>query len=136
MRGSAAALLAMTSEKVQALAPLASDARFSGVPVYPTTGKPRKRVATSKAERASTSIINTTPTRSAVQLLDKHEVLAIAGTSYVTLWSWMRAGKFPRGRIVGGKTKWRSDEIQCWLDDLPVRKLKGDPAAAVAEVTA
>jgi predicted DNA-binding transcriptional regulator AlpA len=104
--------------------------------MFPTTGKPRKRVAASKAERASTSIINITPTRPAVQLLDKHEVLAIAGTSYVTLWSWMRAGKFPRGRIVGGKTKWRSDEIQCWLDGLPVRKLKGDPAAAVAEVTA
>jgi predicted DNA-binding transcriptional regulator AlpA len=74
---------------------------------------------------------------SLIRLLTKPEVLLIAGgVSYPTLWSWMRAGRFPRSRVVGGKSMWRSDEIQCWLDDLPVRKLKGDPAAAVAEVTA
>jgi predicted DNA-binding transcriptional regulator AlpA len=65
-----------------------------------------------------------------VRLLDKHEVLAIANVSYVTLWSWMRVGKFPRSRIVGGKSMWRSDEIQNWLDGLPLRPLKGDGEAA------
>jgi predicted DNA-binding transcriptional regulator AlpA len=72
-----------------------------------------------------------------VRLLDKHEVLAITGTSYVTLWNWMTAKppKFPRSRIVGGKSKWRSDEVEQWLAGLQTRKLKGDSAAGV-EVTA
>ena len=54
-------------------------------------------------------------------------VLLIAGgISYVTVWSWMRAGTFPRSRVVGGKSMWRSDEVQAWLDALPIRPLKGD----------
>ena len=62
-----------------------------------------------------------------LRLLTKPEVLLIAGgVSYPTLWSWMRAGTFPRSRIVGGKSMWRSDEVQAWLDALPVRPLKGD----------
>jgi hypothetical protein len=35
---------------------------------------------------------------------------------------------FPRSRIVGGKSIWRSDEVEAWLDALPVRTLKGDSA--------
>jgi predicted DNA-binding transcriptional regulator AlpA len=61
-----------------------------------------------------------------VRLLDKHEVLSITRVSFPTVWSWMRAGSFPRSRIVGGKSMWRSDEIQNWLDELAVRPLKGD----------
>jgi predicted DNA-binding transcriptional regulator AlpA len=62
-----------------------------------------------------------------VRLLTKPEILLIAGgVSYPTLWSWMRAGMFPRSRIVGGKSMWRSDEVQAWLDALPLRPLKGD----------
>jgi predicted DNA-binding transcriptional regulator AlpA len=62
-----------------------------------------------------------------LRLLAKPEVLLIAdGISYPTLWSWMRAGTFPRSRIVGGKSMWRSDEVQAWLDALPLRPLKGD----------
>jgi hypothetical protein len=38
--------------------------------------------------------------------------------------------EFPRARIVGqgpsSKSVWRSDEIEAWLAELPVRKLKGD----------
>ena len=66
----------------------------------------------------------------ALRLLDKHEVLAITGTSYVTLWTWMTADppKFPRSRIVGGKSKWLSTEVEAWLSNLPVRPLKGDKA--------
>jgi predicted DNA-binding transcriptional regulator AlpA len=65
-----------------------------------------------------------------LRLLTKPEVLFIAGNvSYVTLWSWMRAGTFPRSRVVGGKSMWRSDEVQAWLNALPLRKLKGDDAA-------
>jgi predicted DNA-binding transcriptional regulator AlpA len=69
----------------------------------------------------------------AVRLLDKHEVMAIANCSYPTLWAWMRAGTFPRSRIVGGKSMWLSTEIDEWLAQLPVRRLKGDPVETVAK---
>ena len=69
-----------------------------------------------------------------LRLLTKPEVLLIAGgISYPTLWSWMRAGTFPRSRIVGGKSMWRSDEVEAWLEALPVRPLKGDPAPDQSE---
>jgi len=61
-----------------------------------------------------------------VRLLDKAEILQITGVSFPTIWAWMRAGTFPRSRIVGGKSMWRSDEIEAWLAGLPLRPLKGD----------
>jgi predicted DNA-binding transcriptional regulator AlpA len=67
----------------------------------------------------------------AVRLLDKHEILAITGASFPTVWTWMCAGTFPRARIVGGKSKWRSDEVEAWIADLPVRALKGDAKVEV-----
>jgi len=66
------------------------------------------------------------PARLGVRLMSKREVLAIANVSYPTLWSWMRQGTFPRSRVLGGKSMWRSDEIDGWLAALPVRQLKGD----------
>jgi len=66
------------------------------------------------------------PARLGVRLLSKREVLAIANASYPTVWSWMRQGTFPRSRVVGGKSMWRSDEVEAWLGALPIRKLKGD----------
>ena len=66
------------------------------------------------------------PTR----LLKKSEVLAIVGVTYPSLWAWMRAGNFPRSRIVGGRSMWVSTEIEEWLAGLPVRPLKGDAADA------
>lgn len=44
------------------------------------------------------------PTR----LLKKSEVLAIVGVSYPSLWAWMRAGHFPRSRVVRGHSMWLS----------------------------
>ena len=61
-----------------------------------------------------------------VRLLAKHEVMAIANVSFPTIWLWMRDGKFPRSRIVGGKSMWLSSEIEAWLAGLQVRPLKGD----------
>jgi predicted DNA-binding transcriptional regulator AlpA len=69
-----------------------------------------------------------TESRSPPRLLKKSEVLAIVGVTYPSLWAWMRAGNFPRSRIVGGRSMWRSDEIDAWLAGLPVRPLKGDAA--------
>ena len=64
---------------------------------------------------------NPTPTP-AVRLLRKPEVLKIAGgVTFPALTKWMCAGVFPRSRLVGGMTMWKSDEIEAWLRDLPLR---------------
>jgi predicted DNA-binding transcriptional regulator AlpA len=60
------------------------------------------------------------------RLLAKPEVIALTGTSYPTLWAWMRAGTFPRALIVGGRSMWRSEDIDAWIANLKVRPLKGD----------
>jgi predicted DNA-binding transcriptional regulator AlpA len=62
----------------------------------------------------------------AVRLLGKWEVMAITGVTYPTIWAWMRDGRFPRSRIVGGKSMWLSTDIDAWLVALPIRPLKGD----------
>jgi predicted DNA-binding transcriptional regulator AlpA len=67
-----------------------------------------------------------------VHLLDKAEVCAITNVTFPTIWSWMRAGTFPRSRVVGGKSMWRSDEVEQWLASLPVRALKGDDVEGMA----
>jgi predicted DNA-binding transcriptional regulator AlpA len=59
-----------------------------------------------------------------VRLLDKHEISAITGKTFPTIWTWMREGTFPRSRIVGGRSMWIESEIQEWLAQLPVRPLK------------
>jgi predicted DNA-binding transcriptional regulator AlpA len=66
------------------------------------------------------------------RLLDKPEVMAITGVSFPTIWTWMRDGKFPRSRIVGGKSMWLSTEIEAWIAALPVRRLKGDEPLEMA----
>jgi predicted DNA-binding transcriptional regulator AlpA len=60
------------------------------------------------------------------RLLDKADILAITNVSFPTIWTWQRAGLFPRSRIVGGKSMWLASEIDAWLSTLPVRPLKGD----------
>ena len=62
------------------------------------------------------------------RLLNKHEVLAVVGVSYVTVWSWMRAGTFPRSKVVGGKSMWLSTDIDEWLAALSDTQPKGDVA--------
>ena len=59
-------------------------------------------------------------------LLDRHQIVALTGLSYPTLWKKMCEGEFPRGRSTGGKTFWLSTEIAAWMANLPVRRLKGD----------
>jgi len=60
------------------------------------------------------------------RLLDKSQICKIANVTYPTVWAWMRQGKFPRARAVGGKSMWLTSEVDAWLAALPVRKLKGD----------
>jgi predicted DNA-binding transcriptional regulator AlpA len=63
-----------------------------------------------------------------LRLLNRHEVCAITGMSYPTLWAWMRSGRFPRSRTTGGKGKvmWLSTEVEAWVNALPKSVLKGD----------
>lgn len=61
-----------------------------------------------------------------VRLLTKAEVMAVANASFPSIWQWMRDGKFPRSRIVNGRSMWLSTEIEQWLAGLPLRPLKGD----------
>jgi predicted DNA-binding transcriptional regulator AlpA len=56
----------------------------------------------------------------------KEEVLARAGNpppNYVTVWRWMRDGKFPLPYIVGagGKSLWLESELDEWQANLPKR---------------
>jgi prophage regulatory protein len=62
-----------------------------------------------------------------LKMLSKPEVLDAVGVSYPTIWSWMREGKFPRSReIAGNKVGWFEHEVKEWLENRPVRRLKGD----------
>jgi prophage regulatory protein len=64
-----------------------------------------------------------------VRLISKPEVLDRVGVTFPTIWKWMREGKFPRSRVLGGKTAWIESEVEAWIAALPVRRLKGDRAA-------
>jgi predicted DNA-binding transcriptional regulator AlpA len=90
--------------------------------------KQRHPAAQAAAKKAALKASATHPVLPpAVRLLDKHEVCAITNVTFPTVWAWMIARTFPRARIVGGKSMWRSDEVDAWLAGLPVRALKGDP---------
>jgi predicted DNA-binding transcriptional regulator AlpA len=86
----------------------------------------RPRAVQVTAARAKAAELLSAPR--AIHLLSKHEVCAVAGVSYPTIWAWMRVGTFPRSRIVGGKSMWLSTDVDAWLQALPVRRLKGDAA--------
>lgn len=62
------------------------------------------------------------------RLIFKREVLRRVGLSYTTIWKMMRQGRFPRSRVCGGKSAWLEDEIDTWIEGLPIRQLKGDAA--------
>jgi predicted DNA-binding transcriptional regulator AlpA len=64
-----------------------------------------------------------------LRLMSKAEVLEVVPFSYQTLWAWMREGKFPRSREVGGKVCWMEHEVQGWVASRPVKPLKGDGEA-------
>ena len=66
------------------------------------------------------------------RLLTRAEVLEITGFSYASIWTWMRANKFPRSLVISGRVRWREREIRTWLENLPRQRLKGDPPDGVA----
>lgn len=66
------------------------------------------------------------PAPGELKLLTRGEVLERVAMSYPTVWSKMRAGTFPRSRVVGGHIAWLAHEIDAWIATLPMAKLKGD----------
>ena len=68
------------------------------------------------------------------RFIGKPEMLDRVAASYPTVWQWMRDGKFPRSRELGGKAVWLEHEIEHWITTRPVRPLKGDENAPVRNV--
>lgn len=60
------------------------------------------------------------------RLLTKPEVCEKVGASFVSIWTWMRQGRFPRSRDRLGRPVWLASEIDAWIASLPVKPLKGD----------
>ncbi len=69
---------------------------------------------------APTSQIESAP----VRLISKAEVCDKVGKTFPTIWQWMRAGKFPQARDLGGRPAWVESEIDAWIAALPVREYK------------
>jgi prophage regulatory protein len=80
----------------------------------------------SKAPTDAKIKMSTTGTR----LLSKPEVLDRTGVTYPTIWQWMRDGRFPRSRTLGGKICWIESEVEQWMKDLPRTKLKAPDKVA------
>jgi prophage regulatory protein len=57
--------------------------------------------------------------------LSKAQVLKRIPVTGVTLWSWVRQGKFPAPRALGpNKTVWVEAEVDAWMQAQPIRKYK------------
>jgi predicted DNA-binding transcriptional regulator AlpA len=61
-----------------------------------------------------------------VRLIFKPEVLRRVGLSFPTIWKMMQMKRFPRARIIGGKSAWIESEINEFLGALPLRRYKND----------
>jgi prophage regulatory protein len=73
------------------------------------------------------------------KFLSRPEVLDHIGVSFPTIWSWMKAGKFPPAREMSGndgkRVGWLESEVNDWIRSRPVRqygKRKGRSATAEA----
>jgi predicted DNA-binding transcriptional regulator AlpA len=117
----------MTSYAAKLAAQIAS-AKKAAAPTPAGLSERNKRSAATKAKEfaAKVAALQATCEPLGYRLMSKPEVCAVAGISYPALWVWMREGKFPRARIVFGRSMWLSTEIEKWIANLPVRRLKGD----------
>jgi predicted DNA-binding transcriptional regulator AlpA len=62
------------------------------------------------------------------RLISKRQTCERVHLTFATIWKFIRAGKFPRPRAVGGKTMFVEDEVSAWIEALPVREYKVDAA--------
>ncbi|MBR1155638.1 AlpA family transcriptional regulator [Bradyrhizobium sp. JYMT SZCCT0428] len=94
---------------------------------------PRTRILKPTAAHQSTdsaaSLIDAAKPAQPPRFVFKPEVLDRVGVSYVCIWQWMRAGKFPRSREVGGKVAWLESEIDEWMVTRPLRSYKKSEVA-------
>jgi predicted DNA-binding transcriptional regulator AlpA len=58
------------------------------------------------------------------RLLSKRQTCERVCLTSVTIWKYIRAGKFPPARAVGGKSMWLENEVEAWIQRLPTRELK------------
>jgi predicted DNA-binding transcriptional regulator AlpA len=82
----------------------------------------RKQAAPKAADAASNSPV----------LIFKPELLRLVGASYGSVFSWMRAGKFPLSREIGPggrstKIAWVRSEVTEWLANRPPRRFRAVP---------
>jgi predicted DNA-binding transcriptional regulator AlpA len=85
---------------------------------------PKKIVAEVSAAVSAAAV---DPPKGPARFLDKVEVLRRVPFTYPTIWALMREGKFPRSRVSGtSKAVWLEDEVEQWIRNRPVQKLKGD----------
>ena len=58
------------------------------------------------------------------RLLNKKQVLALVPVTFPTIWTWMRAGKFPAARSIGDRPMWLEAEVIEWITTRPKRDYK------------
>ncbi|MDE5440532.1 AlpA family phage regulatory protein [Bradyrhizobium sp. CSA207] len=97
----------MTSHKTSHKAAAAPSAAPSAAPAPPTVAAARDP-------------------KSPLRLIDRTELLRRIPFSFPTIWTWMKAGEFPRSRDTGGKATWVESEIDRWISERPRKLLKGD----------
>jgi predicted DNA-binding transcriptional regulator AlpA len=86
---------------------------------------PKKIVAEINAAASAASAAD--PPKGPARLLDKEEVLRRVPFTYPTIWKMMRENKFPRSLVSNtAKTVWLEDDVEQWIRNRPVQKLKGD----------
>jgi predicted DNA-binding transcriptional regulator AlpA len=73
-----------------------------------------------------------------VRLLNRAEVEDLVGVTYMSIWNWMRDGKFPLGRSIGGTgpkahVAWLADEVEDWIRSRPRRIPKGFKGSKIKE---
>jgi predicted DNA-binding transcriptional regulator AlpA len=88
------------------------------------TQRARKRLARKPDRVAEIRAAAPPPDEFEERLLNKAEVITITGKSFPTLWMWMRQGRFPAARTVGGAPAWLKTEVDAWIKELPVRRFK------------
>jgi predicted DNA-binding transcriptional regulator AlpA len=64
----------------------------------------------------------------AAALLDRHQIVALTGVSYPSLWKMACRGAFPKGRTLSYKTVWLKSEIDAWIAALPVSPIREQPS--------
>jgi prophage regulatory protein len=57
--------------------------------------------------------------------LTKQQLLRKVPVTAPTIWAWVRAGKFPKPRVLGvNRTVWIEAEVDAWMQAQPVRNYK------------